>query len=292
MEGQVKVKGVIVAAGYGTRLLPVTRVVPKELLPIVDRPVLDVVVSELIEAGIDEIVVISSRRKRALEDWFDRDPELEAVFTREGAAAKLARIRPPAAKVAFVRQTEMAGTGHALMLARPFIGDDAFVVVFPDDVFGQPNCSAELVATFRETGRSVLSAMELPEGEDSSRYGMLRVEEEKGAGSATLRVDALVEKPPRGTESSRLVSLGRYLFTPEVFEGLEATHKAHGGGEFFHVPAVNWLARQGKVVARRVAATRYDTGTSLGYLQTIVELALRDPEIGPDFRRFLASRAD
>ncbi|MBA2321163.1 MAG: NTP transferase domain-containing protein, partial [Deltaproteobacteria bacterium] len=168
-------KGVIVAAGYGTRFLPLTRVIPKEMLPILDRPAVDWVVRELAEAGVDDLLVVTSRRKRALEDWFDRDPELEAVWAR-GDAGRLARIRPPDARVAFVRQPAMGGTGDAILLARSFVGDEPFVVAFPDDLFlsrGAPGCAAELVAAHRETGGSVLSSMALPETEETSRYGIL-----------------------------------------------------------------------------------------------------------------------
>lgn len=280
----MSVKAVIVAAGYGTRFLPLARVVPKELLPIGTRPALDLVVSELVDAGIDEIVVITSRRKRGIEDWFDRDPELEAVFAREGATDKLAKIRPPDVKVSFVRQPEMRGTGHALLLARPFIGDAPFVVAYPDDLFGSPNCSAELVETWRRTGGSVLSAMQLGPDEDPSRYGVLDVDGE-------LRVRELVEKPAPGTEPSRLVSLGRYLFTPDLFDELEKGAREHGAGEFYHVGAVNALAARGRVSARVVSGKRYDTGTPLGYLQAVVEFGMEDPKGGAEFRAWLEKRS-
>ena len=152
------IKRVIVAAGYGTRFLPVTRVVPKELLPVVDRPAIDLVVEELVDAGITDILLITSRRKRAIEDWFDHDMELEGVFRAEGAFAKLRRAQPPRVRVTTVRQQEMRGTGHALLLARDFAGDDPVVVCFPDDLFGSPNLTAQLVARHQVTGGCVLAA--------------------------------------------------------------------------------------------------------------------------------------
>lgn len=278
-------KGVIIAAGYGTRFLPVTKVVPKELLPIVDRPAIDLVVQELAEAGVDELLIVSSRRKKALEDWFDRDPELEAVFEREGAAEKLARIAPPKVKATFVRQQRMAGTGDALLLAREFAGNDPVVVAYPDDLFGAPNCTAQLVDTFLKTGRSVLSATDL-KGEDVSRYGVLAVQDVEGE----LLLKGIVEKPPRGQEPSTLVSWGRYLYTPELFAQLEDGKRFHKGGEYYHVNAVNVLASRGRVAVRVVDAPRLDTGTPLGYVQAVIDLALGRADIGPELEAWLKKR--
>jgi len=276
------VKGVIVAAGYGTRFLPVTRCIPKEMLPIIDRPAIDFIVSEMVEAGIEDILVITSRRKRAVEDWFDRDPELEAVFTREGADAKLAKAQPPRARVHFIRQREMRGTGHAILLARTFAGNDPVVVAYPDDLFGEPNCTAALIAAWKQTGNSVLSAVDMA-GHDVSRYGCVDF---TGTGDV-VAVRDLIEKPPVGTEPSTLVSMGRYLYTPELFEVLAELLEKHGQGEFYATDAVSVLAAAGKVSAAIVSARRFDTGTPLAYLQTVVEFALADPEIGAEFRTFL-----
>jgi UTP--glucose-1-phosphate uridylyltransferase len=279
------IKGVIVAAGYGTRFLPVTRVVPKELLPIVDRPALDWVVSEFAEAGIEDVLVITSRRKRGIEDWFDRDPELEAVFAAEGAASKLAAIRPPSIRASFVRQPRMGGTGDALRLARAFAGADPFVVAYPDDLFGAPNVTRSLIDEHRATGRSVLAAHD-HRGEDVSRYGVLDVDDDGGR----WRLRRIVEKPPRGQEPSSLVSYGRYLFTPELFPALDAEWARHSGGEFFHIGAINALAAARRVGVRAVDAPRYDTGTPLGYLQAVVDLATQRPDLGPAFDRWLRER--
>lgn len=281
------VKGVILAAGYGSRFLPVTRCVPKEMLPIVDRPAIDHVVREFVDAGIEDVLVITSRRKRAIEDWFDRDPELEALFTAEGDDAKLARIRPPAVRATFVRQQVMRGTGEALLLAREFAGGDPVVLAFPDDLFGEPNCTAELVRTWERTGASVLSAADLS-GEDVSRYGVI---EPSGEEDGIVRVRRVVEKPRPGTEPSSLVSLGRYLFAPDIFPALAEGLAAHEGpGEYFATEGINRLAERGGVVARVVTAPRYDTGKPLGYLQAIVELALQHEEIGEAFGRWLHDR--
>lgn len=279
-------KGVIVAAGYGTRFLPVTRAVPKEMLPLVDRPAIDFLVDELVSAGVDELLVISSRRKKVMEDWFDVDKELEAVFTREGSAAKLAQLSPTAAKVHFLRQPEMRGTGHALLLARSFVGREPFVVAFPDDLFGQPNVTAALIAAHRQTGASVLSAQQLGPEADVSRYGVLDV-----VGDTEVRaVRRLVEKPPRGEEPSRWISLGRYLYTAEIFDALDARLAHHTRGEFFPVDAINDLAGAGRVVAAAVDAPRWDTGEPLGYVQAFIEAALERPELAPALRSWLATK--
>ncbi len=279
--------GVILAAGYGTRFLPVTRVVPKELLPLVDRPALDVVVQELVEAGCTSLVVVTSRRKSTIDAWFDHDVELESVFRREGAHAKLARALPPEVDVAMVRQRAMLGSGHAILQAAPFIGDRPFVVAYPDDLFGAPNCAAQLVETWRETGCSVLSAHDMPNA-DLSRYGVLDVD---GDGPAR-RVRRLVEKPAPGTAPSSLVSLGRYLYTPEFLDALRAGWAAHtpAEGEYFPMAATNALAARGRMVARVVDAPRYDTGTPLGYLQAVTDAALARDDVGPAFDAWLRAR--
>ena len=275
------VKGVIVAAGYGSRFLPVTRCLPKEMLPIVDRPAIDYIVAEYIDAGIEDILIISSRRKKVLEDWFDRAPELEAAMA--DSPAKLAKLVPPNARVQFVRQSEMKGTGHAMLLARTFAGDDPVVVAFPDDLFVDGNCAAELIATHHETGCSVLSAVDMP-GEDVSRYGVLEpMPREDGA----VGVRRIVEKPAVGAEPSHLVSLGRYLYTPEIFALLAHGIEAHATGEYFPSDAINTLGEAGKVVARTVSARRLDTGQPFEYMTAAVELALVHPEIGPRFRAWL-----
>ncbi len=281
----MSVKGVIVAAGYGTRFLPVTRVVAKELLPVVDRPALDLVVEELVSAGVTEVLLISSRRKRAVEDWFDHDMELEAVFRREGADAKLAKAQPPPVNVTVVRQQEMRGTGHALLLAREFAGDDPVVVCFPDDLFGAPNLTSQLIARHEETGGSVLAAKDLT-GQDVSRYGVMDVSGEAGA----LMLKGIVEKPPAGTEPSHLVSLGRYLYTPDLFPLLAEGWARFEGKEFYPMDALCTLAERGRVAVEVVSSPHYDTGAPLGYLKTVIEHGLAHEAFGPELEAWLRQR--
>lgn len=280
---EARVKAVIVAAGYGTRFLPVTRVVPKELLPIVDRPAIDFVVDELVAAGVTDLLVITSRRKKALDDWFDRDPELEAVFDAEGATAKRAKIVPPGVRTTFVRQDRMAGTGDALLLARAFAGDDPVLVAFPDDLFDGENPSAALLDVWRRTGASVLLAADL-RGEDVSRYGVLDVD-------ADQRLVRVVEKPAPGTAPSSLVSFGRFLYTPAFFDALAAARAAHvGDGEFFPMPAMAAEAAAGRVRVHTTTARRIDTGTPLGWLMANVDAALARPDVGPALAAWLRER--
>lgn len=274
-------RGVIVAAGYGTRFLPITRTIPKEMLPLVDRPCLDFIVEEFAEAGIEEVLVITSRRKKALDDWFDRDPELEAALHHHPSRA--ARARPPRLRVQFVRQAHMGGTGDALLLARSFAADHPVVVAFPDDLFfGSPGASAQLAAVHHTTGCSVLGAYDLP-GQDVSSYGVIELSEEG-------KVRRVVEKPAPGSEPSTLISVGRYLYTPEFFDALHESHRSHPGGEFYPMQAIATVAARGRVVACALQGERHDTGTPLGYLQAVIEQGLRHPELGDPLRAWTEAR--
>jgi UTP--glucose-1-phosphate uridylyltransferase len=279
------VKGVILAAGYGTRFLPVTRVVPKELLPLVDRPAIDFLLEEFESAGIREVLVITSRRKKALEDWFDRDPELEGALEKSGKVSALARIRPRNLAVQFVRQKEMKGTGDALLLARSFAGSDPVVVAYPDDLFGEPNCTASLIDAWRTTQKSVLSVVDMS-GKDVSRYGVV----DGDANGDLVTVRQVVEKPAPGEEPSHWVSMGRYLYTSEFWDALAALKSGHKEGEYYPMPAMNQLAAQGKMVAKLISAPLTDTGEPLGYVKAVVEEGLGRMDIGPSLRAWLIEK--
>lgn len=277
-------KGIILAAGYGTRFLPITKTLPKEMLPLGTRPALDYVVREFLDSGITDILIINSRRKKMLEDYFDREPELEAVFTREGKQKQLAQIQPPKASFYFVRQQSMEGTGAAVMLAREFAGNDPCVLAFPDDLhFGPDPLAKQLIDVYLKTGNSVLALEERPAGEDISRYGVAAVE----AGSSPLKVTGLVEKPPTGQEPSRYISVGRYLITPDIFRALEEERKAHAGGEFYLTSAFHRVAGQGRLCGCSYTGNRFDTGEPEGYYEALVRFILNDPDQGPAFREFL-----
>jgi UTP--glucose-1-phosphate uridylyltransferase len=273
-------KGVIIAAGYGTRFLPVTKTVPKELLPVGTRPAIAYIVDEFLASGIDEIIVVSSRRKKALEDYFDREVELEELFRREGRADKLELIAPCKAKVGFVRQGEMRGTGHALLQVRPFLGGEPCVVAYPDDLhIGAPPLARQLIDLYERTGKSVLATILEPG--DVSRYGVV------GPAPDGVSVRSFVEKPARGQEPSHEVSIGRYLYTSEFFDLVEEGWRKHTSGEYFHTYALDALIAAGKVAFARVSGTRLDTGDPSGYLQAILADAASNPALRPALEEFL-----
>jgi UTP--glucose-1-phosphate uridylyltransferase len=276
------VKGVILAAGYGSRFLPVTKTVPKEMLPLINKPSIDFIIEEFLKSGIEEILVVTSRRKKALEDYLDREIELESIFKMQGDENKLKKIPPPKAQIFFVRQQEMLGTGHALMTTRPFVGEEPFVVAYPDDLhIGKVPLAKQLIDTYDQTGCIVLSTVFDPA--EIHRYGTIAIAEDG------LHVTALVEKAPPGAEPSKEASLGRFLYTPEIFPALEAGWKKHAPskGEYFHTAAVNALAAQGKVVFKRWEGERLDTGKPDGLFRSLLRYAQTIPELKEVFDSFV-----
>jgi UTP--glucose-1-phosphate uridylyltransferase len=287
VKNKHKIKGVILAAGYGTRFLPASKTVPKELFPLIDKPVIDFIVSEFIASGIEDILVITSRRKKVLEDYLDREMELEKILAHD--EKKLRAIKPPQANIHFVRQREMKGTGDALALCESFTNGEPFVVAFPDDlVFGPTPLAKQLIEVYLDCGRNVLAVKNLP-NEDVSRYGVVKCMEQTG--DNVYRINGIVEKPPLGTEPSKLVSLGRYLFTSEVFPVLKELYAQHfGNREFYQTEIINTLAQKDKVVALDFEGIRYDTGEPIGYLKTIVDYALSDSRLNKEFLSFLKNK--
>lgn len=278
-------KGVILAGGYGTRFLPVTKTIPKEMLPLVNKPAIAFIMEEFAAAGINEVLIISSRRKRVLEDYFDREVELEGVFTRENKSERLQQIAPDNMNVFFTRQQEMKGTGHALMLAESFVGSDPFVVAYPDDLhFGTPPLAAQLVATFQRTGKTVMAALDNPP--NLERYGILDLAEDN------MHVCDIVEKPAPGSEPSSLASIGRYLYTPEIFgflnQGWEKHLQESPDSEYYHVYALKQLMDRGRVVQHTIAGERLDTGAPAGFLQAFLRYAAEDAELATVIKDFAA----
>ena len=273
-------KGVIIAAGYGTRFLPVTKTVPKELLPVGTRPAIAYIVDEFLASGIEEIIIVSSRRKKALEDYFDREVELEEIFRREGKADKLAQVGASKAKIVFVRQTEMRGTGHALLQVKGLLGGEPCVVAYPDDLhIGTTPLARQLMDVYAKTGSSVLAT--ILESGDVSRYGVV------GPARDGITVASFVEKPAKGSEPSHEVSIGRYLYTSEFFDYIEEGWAKHTGGEYFHTYALDKLIAAGKVAFVRASGKRLDTGDPAGYLEAILENAAADPCLRPVLERFI-----
>ncbi|HOF85677.1 MAG TPA: UTP--glucose-1-phosphate uridylyltransferase [Treponemataceae bacterium] len=286
-------KGIIVAAGYGTRFLPVTKTIAKEMLPLVTVPSIQFIVDEFVNAGIRDIVIISSRRKKALEDYFDREIELESIFEREGKTAALKAIAPSPASIAFVRQQKMMGTGHALLQVRSWVGNEPCVVAYPDDLhFGSVPLAAQLADAYEKTGSTVMASITVPG--DVSRYGVFDLAEDG------VHVRSIVEKPVPGTEPGHEVSIGRYLVTPEFFDLLDEGWKLHCAeaekngrepGEYFHIYALNRLMEAGKVIHAHVEGVRLDTGEPAGYLEAILRYADTQSSLKPVIDSFIANRS-
>ena len=278
-------KGVILAAGYGSRFLPVTKTVPKEMLPLVDKPSIDFIIEEFLRSGIEEILVVSSRRKKVLEDYLDREVELEYTFRMLGDNVKLEKIPPPEAHIFFVRQKDMLGTGHALLSTRPFVGEEPFVVAYLDDLhLGEVPLALQLIEAYQETGACVLATIHDPP--QLERYGVLAIADDG------RHVTDIVEKPRPGEEPSREVSIGRYLYTPEIFPLLAAGWQRHDpkGGEFFHTDALRTLAREGKVVFKRIEGQRLDTGEPEGFFRSLLTYAETVPSLKEVLDEYLRRR--
>ncbi len=274
-------KGIIVAAGYGSRFLPITKTLPKEMLPLYDRTLLDLILDEFEEAGIRDVLVITSRRKKVLEDYLDREVELEEVFKREGKTKHLEVIRPRNLNISFVRQQEMKGTGHALLLAKPWIKDEPFIVAYPDDiVLSTPGLSSRLITTYQKKNANYLVVRE--EHENISRYGVIDGKQE----GDTLSVSRIVEKPKKEEAPSHWVSIGRYLFEPELFTLLEKGWQKHTSGEFYHIDAINTLAQQGKMRALPLTGTMLDTGEPESYLYSLLLYCKQHPVASRILHRF------
>jgi len=268
-------KGVILAAGYATRFLPASKTIPKEMFPLIDRPAIDFIVQEMVDSGIQDILLVSSRRKKVMEDYFDREVELTSAFSRSNEFEKLEVIKPIEANIFTLRQQHMMGTGNALMLVEPFVDNEPFVVAYPDDiVLGEKPLSKQLIETWEKTGNTVLSVQELEE-DQLWRYGVI---DPDGDGKI-MNVKKMVEKPKHGTAPSRFVSFGRYLYTPELFDALRTSDKSHSSkSEFTQTEAINHMAALGKVSAVKFEGTRYDLGEPLGFLTSAMQIGLQRSE--------------
>ncbi|HEX6987972.1 MAG TPA: UTP--glucose-1-phosphate uridylyltransferase GalU [Bacillota bacterium] len=280
-------KGVIPAAGLGTRFLPATKAQPKEMLPIVDRPIIQYIVEEAAAAGLETLLIITGRGKRAIEDHFDVSVELEAHLSRRGdqeLAASIQKISD-AIDIFFVRQKRPRGLGDAIRTARRFIGEEPFAVLLGDELFhGNRPCLSYLLDAYAETGETVVAVQEVARSE-VHRYGIIDPDPSR-AGAALVRARDLVEKPSPGEAPSQLAVVGRYVIRPEVFEIL-ADLPPGVGGEIQLTDALRHLARDRDVYACRVPVKRYDVGSRLGFLQATVEYALRNPEHGGPFAAYL-----
>ena len=268
-------KGVILAAGYATRFLPASKTIPKEMFPLIDRPAIDFIVQEMVDSGIRDILLVSSRRKKVMEDYFDREVELSSAFSKSNEFEKLEVIKPIEANIFTLRQQHMMGTGNALMLVEPFVDNEPFLVAYPDDiVLGEKPLSKQLIETWEKTGNTVLAVKEMQE-DQLSRYGVIEPENS----GKIMKVKKMVEKPKQGAAPSRFVSFGRYLYTSELFDALKTSDKNHShSGEFTQTEAINHLAANGMVSAVEFEGTRYDLGEPLGFLTSAMQIGLMRPE--------------
>ena len=278
---------VITAAGVGTRFLPISKSVPKEMLPLVDRPVIQYAVEQAVEAGIERVVLVTSRGKTAMEDYFDLAPELERTL-RDRGNAKLDPVERVSrmAEIITVRQKEPLGLGHAVMTAKEAVGNEPFIVYLPDEILlGEPSVTRQMLDAYDQLG-SVLGVIEAP-WEDVSRYGVV---EGEAASARATRLTRCVEKPPRDEAPSNLAIVGPYVFSPAIFGCLESI-TAGAIGELQLTDGVDLLAQREPVHAYRFEGDRFDAGTPLGLLQTSVEIALRRPEYAADVRAWLRELA-
>ena len=280
-------KAVFPAAGLGTRFLPATKSIPKEMLCLVDKPLIQYGVEEAVAAGCTEIIIVTGRDKAAMEDHFDSSPELEYVLAAKGKQALLDVVRSVSklARIIYTRQAEPLGLGHAVLMAKEVIGDEAFCVLLPDDIVdAKVPCMKQMVDAFYETQSSIL-ASEVVEGPAISAYGCLDCTP-VATNPRLLEVKGMVEKPKFEEAPSQNAIIGRYILTPRIFEMIESV-KPGAGGELQLTDAIKALLQYEKVYGFHYEGKRYDAGDKLGFLKATVELALKREDLGPDFRQWL-----
>jgi UTP--glucose-1-phosphate uridylyltransferase len=270
----------------GTRFLPATKASPKEMLPVVDKPLIQYAVEEAVAAGITEMIFITGRSKRAIEDHFDKAYELEAELEARGRTQLLEVLRgilPKQITCIYIRQAEALGLGHAVLCAKPVVGDQPFAVILADDLMdGDPPSLNQMVSLYREHAASVIGVENVSPGETSS-YGIVDAAE---ISPGLLQINGIVEKPRPEEAPSTLAVVGRYILTPGIFECLENVTPGKGG-EIQLTDGIADLLKRERVLAYRFAGTRYDCGSKLGYMKANVEFALRHPEIGHEFAQYL-----
>ncbi len=285
-------KAVLPAAGWGTRFLPATKAQPKEMLPLVDKPIIQYAVEEAVAAGIEQVIIVTSSQKRAIEDHFDLSYELERLLEDKGEIEKLRQVRHigDLAQIAYVRQKEQLGLGHAVLMAKDLVGHEPFAVILPDDVVvADRPCIGQLIHAHQQTHGSIVAVQRVPD-EETSRYGVVAAERVNGTTPSDRlhKVNRLVEKPAPGSAPSNLAIMGRYVLTPKIFEKLEQTRRG-AGGEIQLTDAIEALMAEQSVHAYEFEGVRYDTGTTMGWLKATVELALARPDLSAEFREHLRS---
>ena len=278
-------KAIIPAAGLGTRFLPATKAMPKEMLPIVDKPTIQYIVEEAIESGIEDIIIVTGKGKRAIEDHFDFAPELERNLIEKGKVDLLDKVRYSTnlADIHYIRQKEPKGLGHAVWCARNFIGDEPFAVLLGDDIVqSETPCLKQLINQYEETLSSVIGVQKVLD-KDTHRYGIIDPLTQEGR---RYQVDNFVEKPAPGTAPSNLAIMGRYILTPEIFMFLDKQEKG-AGGEIQLTDAIQQLNQIQRVFAYDFEGTRYDVGEKIGFVKTTIEFALKDEDLRDDILDYM-----
>jgi len=282
-------KAVFPAAGWGTRFLPATKAQPKEMLPLVDKPIIQYAVEEAVAAGIEQVIIVTSSQKRAIEDHFDLNLELEQLLEARGDIEMLRQIRAISdlAQISYVRQKEQLGLGHAVLVTKELVGHEPFAVILSDDVVvGERPCIGQLIQAYLETHSSVVAVTEVPH-EETCRYGIIDGHLADGGMDPRLyKLSGLVEKPDPADAPSDLAIIGRYILTPKIFDKLEQTPRG-AGGEIQLTDAIEALMQEQDVYGYAFEGKRYDAGTTMGWLKASVELAMQRQDIGEEFRRYL-----
>jgi UTP--glucose-1-phosphate uridylyltransferase len=278
-------KAIFPAAGLGTRFLPATKASPKEMLPLVDKPMIQYVVEEAVASGIEHIIMVTGRGKRAIEDHFDKNVELEFYLEAKGKTRTLRDMEEISNMVDFVyvRQKEPLGLGHAVLCARDLIGDEPFAVLLGDDIIDSDTPALkQMIQVYERYHSSILALQEVPE-EQIHLYGVIDGKKED---DGIYKVNRMVEKPPKGEAPSNLAIIGRYILSPRIFEFLEKGERG-AGGEIQLTNALQMLADQEPVYGFTFDGKRYDGGSKIGFLEATVELGLKNPELGPVFKDYL-----
>jgi UTP--glucose-1-phosphate uridylyltransferase len=282
-------KAVFPVAGFGSRFLPVTKASPKEMMPVVDKPLIQYAVEEAAAAGVTDMIFVTGRHKRAIEDHFDKAYELETELERKGKEALLMQVRsvlPEGVRCIYIRQPEPLGLGHAVLCAQPVIGNDPFAVLLADDLMdSEPPALARMAQIYEREQCSLLGVEDVPRDQTES-YGIVTIDRMAGD---TGRMRAIVEKPKPAQAPSTLGVIGRYVLTPRIFDLLAAVTPG-AGGEIQLTDAISAMLEHERVLAVRLPGKRFDCGSKLGYLQATVELGVRHPEVGEAFARYLESR--
>jgi UTP--glucose-1-phosphate uridylyltransferase len=281
-------KAVFPAAGLGTRFLPATKAQPKEMLPLVDKPIIQYGVEEALASGVDNVILVTGRGKNAIEDHFDVSVELETFLESRGKHEMLAEVRKISnlIKFAYVRQGEPLGLGHAVLVTRELVGNEPFAVILSDDVIdATPPALKQMIDVFERVDGPVLCVERVPR-EQISSYGVIAYEPDPTLPKGTYRVTDLVEKPPREEAPSDLAIIGRYLLTPDIFTALEETAKDRTG-EIQLTDGLRHLLRSRPIFACEVKGVRHDTGNKLGYLKAVTYFALRRPDLAGPFKEYL-----